>query len=130
MTERRWHRPILLVVGWVSVGLAFTGIIVPGLPTTGFLIIAAWCFLHSSERAHTWLLENRILGPYIRDYLSGAGMTRRSKAVAIVSMWTMCTLSAVFFIPNDIVSLIVFLCAPVGTFFVLRVPTKVECEPE
>lgn len=130
MAERRWHRPVLLVVGWVCVGIAFAAIVVPGVPTTSFLIIAAWCFFRSSEKAHRWLLENRILGPYIRDYLSGAGMSRRSKVVAITTMWVMCSLSAAFLIPYDIARIIVFLCAPIGTYFVLRVPTKVECEPE
>lgn len=130
MTVRGWKKSALLAIGWLCVGLAFAAIVVPGVPTTSFLILAAWCFFRSSEKAHRWLLENRVLGPYIRDYLSGAGMPRKAKVIAISMMWVMCSLSAAFLIPNVWIKAVVFLCAPLGTYFVLRVPTKVEGETE
>ena len=57
-------------------------------------------------------------------------MTKRVKARAILTMWVMCSISAAFFIPNDIARVVVLLCAPIGTYFVLRVPTKAEAEAE
>jgi hypothetical protein len=95
------------------------------MPTTTFLIIAAWCFIRSSDRAYSWLLEHRILGPYVRDYLSGKGMPARSKVIALTMMWAACGSSAWFFIPNVFGQVAVIACAVIGTYVMLvRVPTR------
>ena len=126
----RIPRPILLGIGWTSVALGLIGVVVPGLPTTTFLIIAAWCFVRSSERAYAWLLEHRILGPYVRDYLSGKGMPVKSKVIALTMMWLACSTSAYFFVPNRFGQAAVMACAVIGTYLVLvRVPTRVSENP-
>jgi len=117
-------RPVLLVIGWVCVVLGLVGIVIPVLPTTVFLLIAAWCFLRSSPRAHDWLLSHRVLGPYVRDYLSGEGMPLRAKIVAISAMWTACVLSAWLFVPNPYGKGALLGAAAIGSMFVLRVPTR------
>ncbi len=116
----------LLVIGWLCVGLGAVGIVVPGVPTTTFLIVAAWCFFRSSERAHRWLLGHRVLGPYVNDFLSGKGMPRRAKVVALTMMWVSCTASAWLFIPNVFGKVAVMSCAVIGTGLVARVPTRVD----
>jgi uncharacterized membrane protein YbaN (DUF454 family) len=121
----RWA---LLGLGWACVALGFVGVFVPGLPTTVFLLVAAWCFYRSSERAHEWLLEHRLLGPYVRDVLSGKGMPLRSKVVAIGIMWLACGSSAYFFVHPIWAKVVVLACAATGTVVVLRVPTRVENE--
>ncbi|TDB38324.1 MAG: DUF454 domain-containing protein [Actinobacteria bacterium] len=118
---RRW---LLLGVGWLCVALGFVGVFVPGLPTTTFLLIAAWCFYRSSERAHAWLLSHRLLGPFVRDLLAGRGMPLRSKVVALVMIWVTCGSSAAFFIHVVWVKAVVLLCAVIGTVAILRVPTR------
>lgn len=129
-TGPRFRRPrvprrVLLIIGWACVALGLVGVVVPGMPTTTFLIIAAWCFVRSSEAAYRWLLEHRVLGPYVRDYLSGQGMPMKSKAVALVMMWTACLVSALVFIPNRFGQAAVLACAVVGTYLMLvRVPTR------
>lgn len=120
----RIPRAVLLGIGWLSVALGVIGIFVPGLPTTSFLLIAAWCFWRSSPRAHAWLLGHPVLGPYIRDYLSGKGMPLRAKVVAISAMWIMCGVSAWFFIASRVIDVIVLGCAALGTWLVLRVPAR------
>jgi uncharacterized membrane protein YbaN (DUF454 family) len=120
----RIPRPVLLGLGWLCVALGFTGVFVPGLPTTIFLLVAAWCFYRSSDRAHAWLLEHRILGPYVRDVLSGQGMPVRSKVVAIIIMWVACGSSAWFFVPVMWAKVVVMACAVAGTVAVLRVPGR------
>ncbi|KAF0208685.1 MAG: hypothetical protein FD171_326 [Actinobacteria bacterium] len=126
----RFPRWLLLGFGWACVVLGFIGVFVPGMPTTTFLLIAAWCFYRSSERAHTWLLQHRILGPYVRDFLSGKGMPLRSKVIAVSMMWLTCGASALFFVPALWAKVLVLSCAVIGTVMVSRVPTRVAEAPE
>jgi uncharacterized membrane protein YbaN (DUF454 family) len=127
--ERRTTRipgAVLFALGWLCVVLGFVGVFIPGMPTTVFLLVAAWCFFRSSPRAHTWLLEHRVLGPYVRDVLSGKGMPLRSKLIAIAVMWLACGSSAWFFVPVVWAKAAVLACAVIGSYFVLRVPTRVR----
>ena len=78
---------ICLTVGVVALVLGVVGIFVPMWPTTPFLLLAAACFVRSSERLHTWLVEHEHLGCYVRDYLSGKGIPLRAKRIALVTMW-------------------------------------------
>jgi len=115
---------MLLGLGWTCVALGFIGVFVPGMPTTTFLLIAAWCFYRSSERAHAWLLHNRLLGPYVRAFLSGEGMSVRSKVIAIVTMWLTCGTSAWLFVPVLWGRVLVLSCAVIGTVAVVRVRSR------
>ncbi|MBV7562434.1 YbaN family protein [Pseudomonas sp. sia0905] len=80
-------RYCLLTIGWLSVALGVLGIFLPLLPTTPFLLLAAACFMRSSERFYLWLVEHPRLGPWIRDYLAGEGIPRKAKIYAISLMW-------------------------------------------
>ncbi len=80
-------RHILFAAGCVCVGLGVVGIVVPVLPTTPFLLLAAACFLRSSPRLHKWLLNSPLLGGYIRHYRDGTGIPPRSKLTAIGLLW-------------------------------------------
>ncbi len=82
----------LLVLGWLSLGLGLIGVLVPLLPTTPFLLLAAACFLRSSQRLYDWLLAEPHFGPYLRHYLQGRGIPLHAKALAI----SMITLSLGF----------------------------------
>lgn len=121
---RRFSRPILILCGWLCVALGFIGIFLPVLPTTIFLIIAASCFVRSSERLHGWLIAHPLLGPYIRDYLSGKGMPLRAKVVALTLMWVACVSSAIVFVPVLVGDIVVLGCAAAGTWMILRTPTR------
>jgi uncharacterized membrane protein YbaN (DUF454 family) len=77
----------LIVAGSVFVVLGVLGMFVPLLPTTVFLLMAAWCYARSSERFHRWLLHNRFVGDYIRNYREGRGMRVREKAVTLGALW-------------------------------------------
>ena len=83
------------VGGWIAVALGSIGIIVPGLPTTVFFIVAAACFGKSSPRFERWVLGLPRIGPMVRDHRDGLGMPRRAKVWALVSMWTFIALSSV-----------------------------------
>lgn len=81
------RKVILIVAGTVFVSLGVLGIFLPLLPTTVFLLLAAYCYSHSSERFHDWLLNNRWCGAYIRNYKDGKGISVRQKASTILILW-------------------------------------------
>ena len=81
------RKATLIFFGTVCVGLGVMGIFLPLMPTTVFLLMAAYCYSRSSERFHNWLLNNRWLGKYIKNYKSGQGISVRQKAVTIAILW-------------------------------------------
>jgi hypothetical protein len=80
----RW---ILILVGHVCVLVGLIGAFVPLLPTTPFLLLAAACYLRSSERYYRWLAENRLFGPVIRDYERKRAVSVRTKVIALTLLW-------------------------------------------
>ena len=79
-------RSIYQFCGFLFLALAVIGIFLPLLPTTPFLLVAAACFARSSEKWHAWLLRNATFGPLIRNWEINRCITRRVKAIAILSM--------------------------------------------
>jgi tRNA (uracil-5-)-methyltransferase TRM9 len=80
-------RRFLIAAGTTSTAIGILGIFVPILPTTPFLLLAAACYMRSSERFYRWLLHNRIFGAYIRNYIEGKGMALRAKLFTIFLLW-------------------------------------------
>jgi uncharacterized membrane protein YbaN (DUF454 family) len=79
-------RAVLLALGFVFVGLATLGVVLPLLPTTPYLLLAAACFARSSHRFYRVLLGNRIFGPLIRDWREHRAIPLRAKVIAIAAM--------------------------------------------
>jgi len=67
--------------------LAVIGILLPVMPTTIFVILAAYFFAKGSERLHSWLISNKIFGTYLMNYREGRGMTIGSKLFSISFLW-------------------------------------------
>jgi len=78
---------LLVICGTLSLLLGAVGIFFPVLPTTPFLLLSAACYARSSVRLHSWLLNTRIFGSYIRDYQEGRGVSLRHKIAALVLLW-------------------------------------------
>lgn len=87
-------RYLWLTLGFLCVGLGFVGIVVPGLPATGFFVAAAWCFSRSSDRFLSWLLNLPMVGPLLQDYRAGLGMPLRAKWFASISLSLAVSISA------------------------------------
>ncbi|HSV85243.1 MAG TPA: YbaN family protein [Levilinea sp.] len=85
-----------IVLGVLCVVLAFLGILLPVLPTTPFLLLAAFFFARSSDRFLHWLLHNRLFGPFIRNYREGHGMTLRHKVFTLSMLWLTIILTVIF----------------------------------
>ncbi|MFT8210703.1 MAG: DUF454 family protein [Symbiopectobacterium sp.] len=78
------YRIGLVVLGWIAVVLATLGVVLPLLPTTPFLLLAAWCFARSSPRFHAWLLYRSWFGPYLRDWQDHRALPPGAKGKAVV----------------------------------------------
>ena len=114
---------LFVILGTLCVILGLFGIFIPVLPTTPLLLLAAYFFARSSNRALHWLLNNRWFGPYIRNYHEGRGMAARDKAITLLSLWLTIGLSAVFIVENGWVRLFLIAVASGVTFHLLRIKT-------
>jgi uncharacterized membrane protein YbaN (DUF454 family) len=106
-------RKLLIGAGTLSTGLGIIGIFVPILPTTPFLLLAAACYMRSSERFYQWLISNRIFGAYVRNYIEGKGMPVRIKIITILLLWLTIGLTVTFGVQNTIVR-VVLICVAIG----------------
>lgn len=117
-------------VGWFVGGLlcaaiGIVGVVVPGLPTTGPMILAASCFAKSSRRFEQRVLDLPGVGPMVRDYRDGLGMPKRAKLMAIAMIAGVSMLSALVLVPSVIASIVILVVAAIGVWFVAtRVPTR------
>jgi len=89
---------------WIALGLLFLllgsiGVVVPLLPTTPFVLLAAACFAKSSPRLHAWLLRSELFGPTLHDWEKNQCISRRVKILAISMMIVVGGISILFFIP-------------------------------
>jgi len=106
-------RKLLIGAGTLSTGLGIIGIFVPILPTTPFLLLAAACYMRSSERFYQWLISNRIFGAYVRNYIEGKGMPARIKIITILILWLTIGLTATLGVQNMVIR-IVLICVALG----------------
>mgnify|MGYP001212598042 CR=1 FL=1 len=125
---------LLIRLLWISLGSTFVaigtiGIFVPGLPTTVFLLLAAACYVRSSEKLYNWLINNKTFGKYIKDFREGRGMPMRAKIFA-QSMMTIFIFLAIFplspiSVPSLWLKILVFSLGVIGFWYVgFRVPTR------
>ena len=104
-------RSLLIVSGTVCVGLGMLGIFLPLLPTTPFLLLAAACYIRSSEKFYRWLIANRWFGRYIRNYREGRGVPLSTKVMAIGLLWITIGYSAFFVVDILAVRILLILIA-------------------
>lgn len=96
MTRTTLRKGVLAAIGIISVGLGTIGVFLPLLPTTPFLLLAAACFIRSSDRLYNWLIHHRWFGRYIRNYREHRAITLSAKIVALTLLWCAIGYSAVF----------------------------------
>ena len=120
----RLVRGLLWVAGSVSLALGLIGVVVPGLPTTPFVLLAAACYAKASPRLHAALLNHRLTGPMLRDWESDRSLTRRSKLIAVGSMLVMVSFSIWSFRHRWIAQAVLVVLGAVGAWVVLRIPTR------
>ncbi|GHF85754.1 YbaN family protein [Thalassotalea marina] len=114
---------LLKIVGLFFVGLAALGAVLPLLPTTPFLLVAAACFAKSSPRLHKMLLENRVFGPLIYHWQESRSIPKRGKVVALISMVLAASWS-VYMMDNMWLKLLVIALIAGPFIFIYRLPVS------
>lgn len=117
------RRPLLVAAGFAAVGVGVVGIVVPLLPTTPFLLLAAYLFWLGSPRWHAWLLENRVLGGFVRDYVEHHAVPLRSKVIALIVLWASIGLS-LFLVRIWYVWLVLAVIGAAVSIHILRLRTR------
>ena len=115
-----------IFAGSVFLALGIIGIFLPLLPTTPFLLIAAACYARSSQKFYNWLINNKLLGKYIRNYRDGNGMPLNAKMSTISLLWITIGCSALFAVDALFVRIVLILIATGVTIYVLSVRTANE----
>jgi len=116
----RWA---LIIIGSFFTGLGILGIFLPLLPTTPFLLLAAACYIRSSERFYNWLINNKWLGNYIKNYLEGKGVSLKAKVFSISLLWITIGYSAVFIVNTFPIRIILILIVIDITIYILSIRT-------
>ncbi len=117
----RW---LLWLAGTVSLGLGIVGVVLPGLPTTPFVLLAAACYARASPRLHRWLREHRFFGPMVRDWEEHRSLRKRTKRFAQGTMLVMVSLSAWGLRDRPVLLTVVLIAAAIGVWVVARIPTR------
>lgn len=118
-------RGILLGLGWIAVAFGAIGVVVPGWPTTVWLLVAAYFFARSSPRFLRWLINHRVFGPFVRDIRAGLGISQRAKTYAISMIVLFAGGSSILVGTRNVwVGLIIALTGLVGILYILRMPTR------
>ena len=130
-TAKETKNPIAKIL-WIFLGSFFVmigaiGAVIPGLPTTMFLILAAACYIRSSQRLYDWLITNKTFGPYLKDYREGKGIPRRAKKIALIMMTIFVGYAVLFALDDLIVRIVVLVLGMIGFYYVAyRVPSAKE----
>ena len=122
--RRRVTRFILTGLGFLSLGIAVVGLVLPGIPTTGPVLLSAYLFSRSSERFDNWLIGHRVFGPIVRDWRAGLGFSRRAKVVSVVAIAVTFSITIAFAASNGIIRVALVLLAVCIATYILRLPTK------
>ncbi|MGH9841952.1 MAG: YbaN family protein [Blastocatellia bacterium] len=96
-----WKSRLYVAAGFLSIGVGVVGIWTPLLPTTEFLLLAAFFFARGSERWHQWLMTHPTFSPYIRAFRDKQGLTRNQK-LRLATLVTVTLLVTAIFIPSII----------------------------
>ena len=113
----------LNLIGGIAVVLAILGVFLPLLPTTPFLLLASACFARGSTRLHSWLVNNRLFGQYLRNYEQGRGIPLRGKVVALAMLWASLGYSAFAVGSAALVALLISIAVGVTVYLCVFVPT-------
>jgi uncharacterized membrane protein YbaN (DUF454 family) len=121
--SKKLKRHLLLAAGTLSLAIGIVGIFVPILPTTPFLLLAAGCYLRSSQRFYNWLMGNRFFGNYIRNYIEGRGIPVKVKLFIIILLWVTIGIS-IWLVAKPLVTVILLIVAVGVTLHIIFIRVK------
>ncbi len=122
-TKGKLSRWALILAGNFFVALGILGVFLPLLPTTPFLLLAAACYFRSSEKFYNWLMNNKWLGNYIKNYREKKSIPLKIKVLALSFLWLTIGYS-VFFVVNIFLLRFILILIAIGvTIHVLSIRT-------
>lgn len=116
-------KAIYATLGLILLGIGIVGFLVPGLPGTPLLLVAAWLFSLSNERLYRWTTTNRWFGQTVADYHAGLGIPRRIKIVATTMVVIVISISIFVALDTIWLQLLVGGLGLYGIYFILSRPT-------
>ena len=125
LNRSKISRVLWFTAGFIVMTIGLIGIIVPGLPTTPLMILAAACFGKSSQRFYDWIINNKMFGQHVKNYREGNGIPKKSKPIILVTMWTFVLFAVLIAIPDSappVSKIATLVLAVIGTIFILRIP--------
>lgn len=125
LSENRIARIIWFSIGITVMSVGFIGVVVPGLPTTPLMILAAACFAKSSQRFYDWIINNKMFGKHVLNYREGKGIPKKVKPVILTTMWIFVIFAISLGIPEELLipKIATFVLAIIGTIFIARLPS-------
>ena len=119
---------LLIIAGSISTAIGIVGIFIPILPTTPFLLLAAACYIRSSQRFYDGLLSNRVFGAYIKNYLEGKGIPIKLKIITLALLWITIGLSVTFAVQHVVIRIVLMIVAIGVTVHIVLVKTHLGKE--
>ena len=116
-------RTLLIFSGTFFLVLGILGIFLPILPTTPFLLLASFCYARSSQKFYRWLLNNRLCGAYIKNYIEGRGIPLKQKIFTLLLLWLTIGYSAIFIVPVVWVKILLAVIAIAVTIHLVKIKT-------
>ena len=114
---------ILISLGSLFLLLAIIGLLLPVFPTTPFLLLATACYMRSSETLYNKIISHKQFGPLVKNYLNDRSITRKTKIVAVSSLWVFMSFSAYFFVTYLWAQVMMFLTALGVSLYLLSLKT-------
>lgn len=117
---------LLIIAGTLSIVLGIIGIFLPLLPTTPFLLLAAALYSKSSDKFYNWLINNRLLGSFIKNYREGKGISVQAKFISLSSLWLVMGATIIYAVEEIWLKIGLLIIAISVTIHLLRFPTYSE----
>ena len=118
-----WIKKIIYIfIGSVSLVLGVIGAFFPVLPTTPFLLLAAFCYMRSSRRMYQWLIHNKMFGAYVYSYVTYRAIPKKTKIRAITILWATLILSIIY-VPLFYVKALLLVIGTAATVYLTRLDT-------
>jgi uncharacterized membrane protein YbaN (DUF454 family) len=121
--EEKLRKTAYKSFGFLFLGVAILGVILPVLPATPFLLLAAWFFARSSQKWHQWLLHSEMFGPIIRNWEMNRCIGCRTKVISIALMLGMGGTSIAFAVDDIRIKLAALVLMTIGCVTLLVIKT-------
>lgn len=124
ISSSKLSRFLWMTAGTLFLVLGLIGIILPLLPATPFLLLAAACYIRGSQRMYRWMLSNKLFGRYLRDYREGRGLSVKIKIGIITLLWITIGITAII-VFDDVIIRVILIAVAIGvTIHVLTIRPK------